>query len=44
MWWAAYFPCLCSAESVGSDADDAQEVFDASEVVDVARLEGQVGG
>ena len=28
----------------GSDANDVQEVFDASEVVDVARVEGQVGG
>jgi hypothetical protein len=27
-----------------SDSDDGQEVFDASEVVDVARVEGQVGG
>ena len=30
--------------TVGSDADDGQEMFDASEVVDVARVEGQVGG
>src|SRR6185503_14067413 len=28
----------------GLDADDGQEVFDASEVVDIARVEGQVGG
>jgi hypothetical protein len=33
-----------TCEPVGSDANDGQEGFDASEVVDVSRVKGQVGG
>src|SRR5271165_850218 len=39
-----WFAFLCSAQPMGSDAHDGQEVFDPSEVVDVARVERQVGG
>jgi hypothetical protein len=33
-----------TCEHEGSDANDGQEVFDASEIVDVSRVTGDVGG
>jgi hypothetical protein len=38
-----WFPLLCSANPWGSDADDGQEVFDPSEVIDFACVEREVG-
>src|SRR5271168_4449636 len=38
------FAVLAWLNRQGSDADDGQEVFEPSEVIDVARVEREVGG